>query len=69
MSKQKAIKEPQGNAVLSHVSGSYLPKCHYCGQFVNPNKGGVKMAVQYGFMGIDYDYYYHEKCARGTERL
>ena len=54
---------------ITHVSGSYLPKCHYCGQFVNPNKGGVKMGVQYGFMGIDYDYYYHEKCARGTERL
>ena len=63
------LKVKRGNAVLPLVSGSYLPKCHYCGQFVNPNKGGVKMGVQYGFMGIDYDYYYHEKCARGTERL
>lgn len=42
---------------------NYFPKCQYCGQFVNPNKGGVKMGVQYGFMGVDYDYYYHEKCA------
>jgi hypothetical protein len=69
MSTEKTINEAKGNAVLPHVSGSYLPKCHYCGQFVNPNKGDVKMGVQYGFMGIDYDYYYHEKCARGTERL
>jgi len=52
---------------LQNVSGSF-PRCHYCGQFVNPNNDNVKMAVQYGFMGVDYDYYYHIKCARGTER-
>ena len=64
------LETPQQPLLAIHgVSGSYFPKCNYCGQFVNPNKGGVKMGVQYGFMGIDYDYYYHEKCARGTERL
>jgi hypothetical protein len=69
MNTEKSINEVKGNAVLLLVGGSYLPKCHYCGQFVNPNKGGVKMGVQYGFMCIEYDYYYHEKCAKGTERL
>jgi hypothetical protein len=68
MSIESVLKEKKGNAVLPHVSGSYLPKCHYCGQFVNINKDGVKMGAQYGFMGIDYDYYYHIKCAKGTER-
>lgn len=43
---------------------SLFPKCKFCGKFVNPNKNNIKMGVQYGFMGIDYDYYYHEKCSK-----
>lgn len=65
----KNIYEELEQCTIHSGSGSYFPKCRYCGQFVNPNKDGIKMGVQYGFMGIDYDYYYHEKCARGTEWL
>ena len=63
----KPDSDTSGGLHLACVSGSF-PRCHYCGQFVNPKNDNVKMAVQYGFMGVDYDYYYHIKCARGTER-
>lgn len=40
------------------------PKCKYCGKFLNPQNDDVKMEVQYGFMSIDEDYYYHESCQK-----
>jgi hypothetical protein len=40
-----------------------LPKCNYCGRFVNPrNTKEVSGELVYGMFSVDREIYYHIKC-------
>jgi hypothetical protein len=60
-------EQQEQESTVPDINNNYWPRCRYCGQFVNPDKDGIKMGVQYGFMGVDFDYYYHVKCEKGNE--
>lgn len=45
-----------------------LPKCKYCGKFLNPAKDESIICEEvYGFLGVDDIIYYHSKCKQTTK--
>jgi len=45
-----------------------MPKCFYCGRFLNPIKSGIIAKEIYSMFSIEEVIYYHKNCKKKDER-